>query len=196
MTTVVEMLAPDDVGASPEEIAVELNAGSRDALAEAYRRWSSLVYTIALRALGSHHDAEDVAQQVFVSAWRGRHTLRPGPEALPGWLVGITRHRVADLQAQRMRAARNVEAVASVTVRDRGGGAVEEDLPVRLMLAHELERMGEPRASVVRMALVEDRPQDEIAQRLGLPIGTVKSHVRRGLLHLRSQLEEVDRVAP
>jgi RNA polymerase sigma-70 factor (ECF subfamily) len=195
MTTVVEMLAPEDVGATPEDIAVELQAGSREALAEAYRRWSTLVYTVALRALGSHHDAEDVTQQVFVSAWRSRHTLRPGPGALPGWLVGITRHRVADAQAQRMRAARNAQAVAAVA----GSASVshpDEDLAARMMVVQELERIGEPRASVLRLAVLEDRPQEEIAQRLGLPIGTVKSHVRRGLMHLRGQLEEVSRVSP
>jgi RNA polymerase sigma-70 factor (ECF subfamily) len=194
-TTVVGMLAPDDAGATPEEVAVGLASDSREALAEAYRRWSSLVYTIARRSLNSHHDAEDVTQQVFVSAWRSRHTLRPGPDALPAWLVGITRRRVADLQLQRMRAARNVEAVAAVAARDPDRSP-DDDLPARLMLAHELDRMGEPRASVLRLAVVEDRPYEEIAQRLGLPIGTVKSHVRRGLLHLRSQLEEASRVAP
>jgi RNA polymerase sigma factor (sigma-70 family) len=194
-TTVVEMLTADDVGATPEDVAVALNAGSRDALAEAYQRWSTLIYTIALRSLGSHHDAEDVTQQVFVSAWRSRHTLRPSAGALPGWLVGITRHRVADVQVQRMRASRNVAAVAAAAPRENAH-VVDEDLPARLMLAHELDRMGEPRASVLRLALIEDRPQDEIARRLGLPIGTVKSHVRRGLLHLRSSLEEVDHVAP
>ncbi len=195
MTSVVWMLGYDDVGSTPEYIAVELKAGSQEALAEAYRRWSSLVYTIALRSLGSHHDAEDVTQQVYVSAWRSRHTLRPSANALPGWLVGIARHRVADLQAQRMRASRNVAAVAAAAVPNQAI-VHDDDLPERLMLAHALDRMGEPRASVVRMAVIEDRPQEEIAQRLGLPIGTVKSHVRRGLLHLRSQLEEVSHVAP
>jgi RNA polymerase sigma-70 factor (ECF subfamily) len=195
MATVVWMLAPEEVGATPEDIAVQLHAGSREALAETYRRWSSLVYTIALRALGSHHDAEDVTQQVFVSAWRSRHTLRPSAEALPGWLVGITRHRIADAKVARMRSSRNAEVVAARLARE--GGAVEyDDLSVQLMLAHELDRLGEPRASVLRMVLIDDRPQDEIAARLDLPIGTVKSHVRRGLIHLRSQLEEVDRVAP
>ena len=194
MTTVVEMLAPEDVGAAPEDIAAELNAGSREALGEAYRRWSGLVYTVALRALGSHHDAEDVTQQVFVSAWRSRHTLRPGPGALPGWLVGIARHRIADSQAQRMRAARNARAVA--LAQPEPVRHLDDDLAARMMVSHELDRIGEPRASVLRMAVLEDRPQEEIAQRLGLPIGTVKSHVRRGLMHLRSQLEEVSRVTP
>ena len=60
-----------------DDLAVRLRDGSRDALAEAYREWSSLVHTLALRSLGNHHDAEDVTQQVFVAAWRSRHTLRP-----------------------------------------------------------------------------------------------------------------------
>ena len=153
-TTVVEMLTADDVGATPEDVAVALNAGSREALAEAFQRWSTLVYTIALGSLGSHHDAEDVTQQVFVSAWRSRHTLRPSAGALPGWLVGITRHRVADVQVQRMRASRNVAAVAAAAPRENAH-VVDEDLPARLMLAHELDRMGEPRASVLRLALIE-----------------------------------------
>ena len=72
----------------------------------------------------------------------------------------------------------------------------QEDLAGRLLVAHELETLGEPRATVVRMAVIEDRPQDEIARTLDMPLGTVKSHVRRGLLKLRSRLEEVAHVSP
>ena len=52
--------------------------------------------------------------------------------------------------------------------------------------------MGDPRASVLRMAFMEDRPHADIADALGLPLGTVKSHVRRGLIELRNRLEEVE----
>ena len=67
----------DEPGADTGELAKALAVGSTDALAEIYRLWSSLVHTIALRSLGDPADAEDVTQQVFVSAWNGRHTFRP-----------------------------------------------------------------------------------------------------------------------
>jgi RNA polymerase sigma factor (sigma-70 family) len=195
VATLGRMLVRDELDQSPDDLAARLGAGSQEALAEAYRRWSTLVYNMALRALGDHHDAEDVTQQVFVSAWRGRHTLRPGSHALPGWLVGIARHRIADLKTQRYRSLRNTAAVA-VFAGQEMTDAPHDDLPVRLLLAHQLDQLGEPRATVVRMAIIEDRPQDEIAAHLSLPIGTVKSHVRRGLLHLRAQMVEVNSVAP
>ena len=62
------------------------------------------------------HDAEDVTQQVFVAAWRSRHTLTPSPAALPAWLVGIARHKVADVRAARARDANRIAAVVSLPV--------------------------------------------------------------------------------
>ena len=102
-----------DPGVQEESLAEQLVAGSLEALSDAYRLWSPLVHSIALRSLGDPHDAEDVTQQVFVSAWNGRHTLRPEQGSLAAWLVGITKHRVADVRTQRFRAHRNLNAVAS-----------------------------------------------------------------------------------
>ncbi|WP_406829774.1 sigma-70 family RNA polymerase sigma factor [Pedococcus sp. KACC 23699] len=189
------MLALDELVADQDDLAVRLASGSREALAEVYERWASLVHTIALRSLGNTHDAEDVTQQVFVSAWSSRHTLKPDEGSLPGWLVGITRHRISDVRTQRYRRSRNVAAVAAVTP-DAGRAAPEPDIAQRLHVAHEIDALGEPRATVLRLAFIEDRPQEEIAQRLDLPLGTVKSHVRRGLVQLRRRLEEVDGVTP
>jgi RNA polymerase sigma factor (sigma-70 family) len=177
-----------------DDLAALLAAGSRDALSEAYRRWSPLVHTIALRSLGDRHDAEDVTQQVFVSAWNGRHSLRPDQGSLAAWLVGITRHRIADVRTQRFRAHRNLAAVASQTIAE-SFGPHDNDCADRLLLADELQRMGDPRGTVLRMAFIEDRPHDEIARHLDLPLGTVKSHVRRGLIQLRNRLKEVEHVS-
>ncbi|HKX67160.1 MAG TPA: sigma-70 family RNA polymerase sigma factor [Intrasporangium sp.] len=185
----------DEPGADTGELAQALAVGSTDALAEIYRLWSSLVHTIALRSLGDPADAEDVTQQVFVSAWHGRHTFRPEHGSIQAWLVGITRHRIADLRTQRYRNHRNLQAVA---LESAATPPVTDDAEwaQRLLVVHELERMGDPRAAVIRMAFLEDRSHDDIAEALGLPLGTVKSHIRRGLLQLRERLKEVDRVSP
>ena len=184
----------EETTAVMHDLAERLRDGSLEALEEAYARWSSLVHTLALRSLGNHHDAEDVTQQVFVAAWRSRHTLRPERGTVPGWLVGITRNKVADLHAQRARQARDLGAAALDALPDQHDPPPDEQLAARLVLADALDDLGEPRSTVVRMAFLEDLTHDEIARRLQLPLGTVKSHVRRGLLHLRSRLEEVNHV--
>jgi len=181
-----------DVDADADDLAVRLREGSRDAFAEVYRQWSPLVHTLALRSLGSHHDAEDVTQQVFVAAWRGRHTLRPDLGSVAGWLVGITRHKVADVHAKRSRQTRDAQALANTLPSD-AGPAPQDQLAARLVLHDELARLGDPRGTIVRMAFLDELTHEEIAHRLQLPLGTVKSHVRRGLLHLRTRMEEVNR---
>ncbi|MBB2986265.1 RNA polymerase sigma factor [Terracoccus luteus] len=189
-----EALTDPPVDDDSARLAADLAAGSQDALAAMYERWGSLVHTIAYRALGDRHDAEDVTQQVFVSAWHGRHSLRPEAGSLGAWLVGITKHRIADLRTQRYRAHRNLQAVAAESV--TRPTSVDDDLAERLLIVHELERIGDPRATVLRMAFIEDRSHDDIARALELPLGTVKSHVRRGLTQLRRRLEEVRRATP
>jgi RNA polymerase sigma-70 factor (ECF subfamily) len=181
----------EEAGTDTHDLAVRLRDGSQDALAEAFDRWAPLVHTLAVRSLGSHHDAEDVTQQVFVSAWRSRHTLRPERGSVPGWLVGIARHRIADVHAQRARSARDAEAVAAEATPVTHDPPADERLATRLLLADELDRLGEPRGQVIRMAFVDELTHEEIARRLDMPLGTVKSHVRRGLIQLRNRMEEI-----
>ena len=177
------------------ELAARFCAGDVDSMAEVYSQYSRLVHTLAVRTLGNHHDAEDVTQQVFVAAWRGRHNLDPDKGPLGAWLVGITRHTVADLLAQRARTIRNLTAVAanppppSLPAFD---GAITD----KILVAHALESLGEPKATILRLAFGEEHTHEEIARRLEMPLGTVKSHVRRGLLQLRNTMKAVRTDAP
>ena len=173
---------PSDSALPPAELAARFRAGDADAMTEAYAQHSRLVHTLALRTLGNHHDAEDVTQQVFVAAWRGRHTLDPDRGSLAGWLVGITRHTVTDLLAQRARTTRNLTAVAANQPPEPAG--FDNAVTDRVLVAYALESLGEPKATILRLALGEERTHEEISQQLNMPLGTVKSHVRRGLLQL------------
>lgn len=167
-------------------------AGDADALAEAYRRWSALVHTLGLRALRDHADADDVTQQVFVNAWRGRGGFDPDRGTLPGWLVGITRRVIADTAARHARQLRDVAAVGATI--EEAAPAETAELAERLVVADELARLGEPQRTILALAFWEDMTHPQISEHLDLPLGTVKSHIRRSLLRLRERLE-VDHAA-
>jgi len=178
----------DDVG--NELVATRLRDGDPDALADAYRLHSRLVHTLALRSLGNHQDAEDVTQQVFVAAWRGRQGLDPQRGPLPAWLVGITRHAIADALRVRARGGQQLYEINDTHV-EPAAPRLDDTVTDRVFVQDALENLGEPRRTIVRLAFVEDQTHEQISQSLGLPLGTVKSHARRGLLQLRAALEGV-----
>jgi RNA polymerase sigma factor (sigma-70 family) len=172
---------------SEPDLALAFVAGTDGSLEECYRRWAPLVNTLAWRLLGSSSEAEEVTQQVFVAAWRGRHTFRPDLGSLPAWLVGNTKHRVIDRQRSRAREVRLVQAV-SHEANEREGLEAPEVVTDRLLLAEEIAKLPDPRRSILTLAFYDGYTHAEISDRLGLPIGTVKSHARRALLHLRQRL--------
>jgi len=170
-----------------DEVAAGFLAGDERSLARAYALWSPLVYTLALRSLADVADAEDVTQKTFVAAWQGRAGYDPRRSRLPAWLVGIARHCIADAHAHRARLRRLDEQLAAAQPM-RDAAAVELDLADRIAVADEIERLEPDARRIIRLAFYDDLTHHQIADRLGMPLGTVKSHIRRSLERMRSRL--------
>ncbi|MEU2061121.1 sigma-70 family RNA polymerase sigma factor [Streptomyces sp. NPDC013455] len=163
-------------------------AGDERCLAVLHRRWSGLVLALARRTLGDAAEAEDVAQQVFLGVWRGCAGYRPERGTVAGWIVGITRRKIADALSARTRRGELVAAAgAALAPAEAAAGRPEAALD-RVVVGRELARLPAPQQRVLRLAYYEDLTQTQIAERTGWPLGTVKSHARRGLLRLRSSL--------
>lgn len=174
-------------GDDPAGLTDAFRAGDERALAEIYSRWSPLVYSIALRSLGNVPDAELATQRVFTGAWNSRHTFDPARTRLSAWLVGITRHTILQAQAARTEPAPPQTRMTTVTQMD---DQIEPaDLAQRLMLADEVSRLDAEPQQVLRMALYDDLTHAQIAERMALPLATVKGHIRCSLLTLRKRLE-------
>ncbi|MFG3039701.1 sigma-70 family RNA polymerase sigma factor [Streptomyces sp. NPDC048330] len=175
---------------SDEEIGRGLVEGDERCLALAHRRWSTLVHTLAARVLGDPREAEDVTQQVFLAAWRGRAGYDPRRGPVPAWLVGITRRKTADALTARTRRHDLVAAAGAALPPASASASPEEPGHVldRIVVTRELARLPSVQRDVLALAFFADLTQVQIADRTGLPLGTVKSHARRGLQRMRRVL--------
>jgi RNA polymerase sigma-70 factor (ECF subfamily) len=168
-------------------------AGGEDwALAEAYGRWSGMVHTLSLRALGDRTDAEDVTQQVFIRAWQSRDRFDCKRGSLASWLVGITKHAIADRFGARDRDRRLAERTAVFAASPSGSRYESDQLADSIVVQSGVAQLGQPQRDILTLAFYEQLTHDEIAARLDLPLGTVKSHIRRSLRRLRDHLEVSD----
>lgn len=168
------------------ELAASFAAGD-DVLRQVYDRWGTLVHTLCLRSTGNADDAADLTQAVFLSAWRGRAGYDPSAGALSAWLVGITRRRIADHWEKRTKDRTMTTTLAGFESERNAPSA--DAVTDTVLLADELSRLGEPQKRIMELAFFQDLSHAQIASVLDLPLGTVKSHIRRSLERLRHRLE-------
>ena len=171
-----------------DELAERFRDGDDKALRTAYEQYGGAVLMLAMRVLGNRADAEDVTQATFVAAWMGRETFDPERGSVLGWLLGIARRKAVD----RIRSAARDERISD-TVRSLPAPAAPADTPERvvdrLVVADELNRLPTEQRRTLELAFFDDLTHPQIAAVTGLPLGTVKSHIRRGMANLRRRWE-------
>ncbi len=160
------------------------------ALTALYARYGALVFTFCRRQLGEDA-AADVTQEVFVAAWRSRRQFDPAKGSLRGWLMTIARNKVIDTgRAQTRRPADpNEFVIAHAASTER---SVADAVADRMTLASAMADLSDRARLVVELAYIDGLTHAEIAEQTGIPLGTVKSDVRRSLAWLRSELRYVD----
>ena len=159
-------------------------------LQRAYEAHGAVIFSFCRRSLGADQ-AADVTQEVFVTAWKVRSRFDPAKGTLRSWLFGIARFKV--LGALRGRPPLHAVS-ADATERDHAAVAPAEvdRLADRLVLADAIGGLSDRVREVLHLAYVEDLTHAQIAERTRLPLGTVKSDLRRALARLRLELEASD----
>ncbi len=179
-----------DVSSTPLAVPIDdldsaFAAGTAD-LRAAYDAHGGLVYSICRRSLDGE-TAKDVTQEVFVSAWRGREQFDPRRGSLAAWLVGITKRRIIDhLRSEGRHADRRADEASATPASDESD---VERVGDRMLVADGLRQLPGPTREIIELAFVHDLTHQQIAERTGTPLGTVKSTIRRGLLRIKDHME-------
>lgn len=171
---------------------VRVAGGDAAAFALVYERHGTVAYSLAHRMCGRQSAAEDVVQEAFLSAWRRASSFDPTRGSLRTWLLGIVHHRAVDALRRiggdvRRRVDAPVEEVdldAGVRVDEE---AAQRDEAARVRSA--LTDLPDEQAKVIELAYYSGYTHTEIADMLGLPVGTVKGRMRLGLAKLRTHFE-------
>ena len=190
-------LEPAAVPGSPaaigdEELLAGLAAGRLEALDVLYERYKTMAYGIARRITGDDSLAEDVVQEAFLGAWRNADRYVAGRGSVKTWLLAIVHHRAIDAVRRRKPAselpeeAEGMRTPEPLTLPDVWGevagrldaGAVQTALTALPALQRE----------ALELAYFGGLSQTEIAERTGVPLGTVKSRVRLALVAMRREL--------
>lgn len=165
--------------------------GDRQALQFLYRETSAKLFAVCHRILNDRGEAEDVLQDVYITVWRRAGTFDPDRASPITWLVAIARNRAID----RLRSSspanllRDIDEVPEISDSAPTAIARLETNEEHQRLAECLDELEPRHAGAIRSAFFEGATYDELAQRLNVPLGTMKSWIRRSLMRLRECLE-------
>ncbi len=175
------------------EVVVALQQGNTTALGVVYDRYGAAVYRLALRMLTNPAEAEDLTQEVFLAFWRGVEKYDPQRGTLLVFLLAITRSRALNRLRQqtsqrdlRQRFGNHLPVLPQQPEMD---AVVLTELSERMGMA--LKEIPIAQRQVLEMAYYQGKSQSEIAQELDLPLGTIKTRSRQGLLKLREMLRDL-----
>jgi RNA polymerase sigma factor (sigma-70 family) len=179
----------DHVHLSDEALVALVARSDESALAELYDRIGGTAYGLAYRVLRDEALAEDAVQEAFLGLWRGAGSFVPERAKASTWILTLVHRRAVDLvRREQRRRTEPIEGIPEPTV-----GSAEEAAWLRLDREHvqgALARLPDQQREAIELAYYGGYSQSELAERLGQPIGTIKSRMFAGLSRLRELLDD------
>lgn len=179
--------------AGDQDVLIAIARGNVEALDMLYQRYRRELYALAYSIVGDHHLAEDLIQETFVRVWRGAGSYSPQVGSVRGWLFAILRNYAIDyLRKQRQRSTPRevplgeIECNEHLSLEDTWEEVWRRE--ERAQLCRAMMRLSEKQRVVIELGYFQGYTHIEIAAKCGLPLGTVKSSMRLGLLALKREL--------
>lgn len=176
--------------ADDRQALLRVARGDREAIAELYDRHATLVYSVALRVTRDDALAQDVVQDVFVTAWRKAALYDHERAGVATWLATIARNRAVDRLRAEHRDRQQPGELPELESDDVPLDAALLDGERSTAVRQSLAAMPPRQREVLELMYFRGLSQSEVAERLGVPLGTVKSRAFHGLQRLRELLEE------
>jgi RNA polymerase sigma-70 factor, ECF subfamily len=185
------ILALEMSGQNDEELARRLQKRDKSAMADLYDRFGRLVYSVIVAIVHDGAMAEDLAQETFLRVWNRVHAFEAGRGALGPWVLTIARNRAID--HIRSRSARMSRNAYELDVREHPSLFVNMERDIlntdhARVIGSAIAKLNANQQKVIELAYYEGLSQTEMADRMGEPLGTVKTWVRTALKHLREEL--------
>lgn len=173
------------------EALLKVAQGDREALHDVYARTSAKLFGVCLRILGDRGEAEDALQEIYLVVWRRAGSFDPGRASPITWLSVLARNRAIDMlrASGRPRTTEPIERALDVPDSEPDALAALEAGQERSQLMGCVEELEKRQAEAIRAAFFAGLSYAELAARAAMPLGTMKSLIRRGLLRLRECLE-------
>jgi len=175
---------------SDDDILPRLGAGDPEAAQDCLDRYGSLVWSLARRHSRVASEAEDAVQEIFIALWKHAARFDPSKASEAAFITMIARRRLIDLHRRRERRPEATVVESELDrVPDGTAGDIEDRAEVRLA-ERALRKLKPKEREAVLLSTYQGMSHSEISTQMQLPIGTVKTYIRRGLIRVREALAE------
>jgi RNA polymerase sigma-70 factor (ECF subfamily) len=192
------MRSAEPADARDEDLVLRVGAGDEQAFRELFGRYAAVAHALAFRLVRQAQVAEEIVQEAFLAVWRNPDRYDAARGSVRSWLMGTVHHRAVDAVRREQAQRRRAEQAAGL-----GPGIVEDpvddvlaaiDLPrERRLVRTALGELPEEQREVIQRMYFDGLSQSQIAERTGLPLGTVKSRTLLAMRRLRAHLGEGSR---